>query len=368
MQISELEIQGYRSIRELRIPLAPVTVLVGANGCGKSNIYQSLRLLAAASDGTLASSIAGEGGMASIIWAGERRKDEGKRVTLRVEFEDYEYSLEFGFIPISERPAADEASPFGLEIFRGDPDIKSEKIIYFGRKKPSTLLERTGASINARNLEGRMIAYPLAVSHCQSVLSELKEPHKFPELSDLRETFLGWRFYHKFRTDMHSPVRSPRIATLTPVLSHDGSDIASALATIFVTGDEQALSFAIEEAFTGASLQFDAREPELTFYMMTPGVNRPLDLKELSDGTLQYLCLLAALLSPRPAPLIVLNEPEASIHRDLIAPLADLIVRASKNSQIVVTTHNLDLAGRLARFSDSARVELEKIDGETRIR
>ena len=60
-----------------------------------------------------------------------------------------------------------------------------------------------------------------------------------------------------------------------------------------------------------------------------PGILRPLEARELSDGTLRYLCLIAALLSPRPATLLALNEPEMSLHPELMQPLAELIVLAS---------------------------------------
>ena len=75
-----------------------------------------------------------------------------------------------------------------------------------------------------------------------------------------------------------------------------------------------------------------------------PGLNRPMGAGELSDGTLRYLCLMAALLSPRPPPFLALNEPEMSLHPDLLGPLSRLIVEAAKNSQIWVTTH-ADAAG-----------------------
>ncbi len=66
----------------------------------------------------------------------------------------------------------------------------------------------------------------------ESVLSELEERAKFPELTSLRAEFLKWRFYHDFRTDLHSPIREPQLGTLTPILSHDGRDLSVTIATI----------------------------------------------------------------------------------------------------------------------------------------
>jgi predicted ATPase len=98
-----------------------------------------------------------------------------------------------------------------------------------------------------------------------------------------------------------------------------------------------------------------------------PGFDRPFSARELSDGTLQYLCLLAALLTPRPPNLMVLNEPETSIHPDLFGPLAALIVAAGKRSQLIVTTHAHELATHIKNAGDVQAFELEKVDGETRV-
>src|SRR5207237_211901 len=70
MAITDLTVNGYRSIRDLHLNLRPVNVLVGPNGCGKSNLYRSMYLLHAAASGELARAIAEEGGMPSVIWAG----------------------------------------------------------------------------------------------------------------------------------------------------------------------------------------------------------------------------------------------------------------------------------------------------------
>jgi predicted ATPase len=101
---------------------------------------------------------------------------------------------------------------------------------------------------------------------------------------------------------------------------------------------------------------------------------RPLTAAELSDGTLRYLLWIAALLTPRPAELTVLNEPEASLHPDLIPALAGLIARASEGSQIVVVTHSEALVRSLGALQDDGRDEsgdglsllrLTKDDGHT---
>jgi predicted ATPase len=86
----------------------------------------------------------------------------------------------------------------------------------------------------------------------------------------------------------------------------------------------------------------------------------------LSDGTLRFLLWGAALLSPSPPSLMVLNEPETSLHPDLVAPLASMISTAATNTQVVVVTHSAAMREQLAG-ADVSEVELYKEWGETRV-
>lgn len=371
MKIQEIEIAGYRSVDALRLELSNVTVLVGPNGCGKSNIYQSINLIAAAANGSFARRIAEEGGMQSILWAGARRKQEQLRTRLSVRFDQLTYCLEFGLIPISERRAGnpkltapDEMDPRELSIFKRDPDIKEETVEIKAGARTANLLKRTRSLVIARDVDGEERAYREKIGESESVLSELREPQSYPELALLQSQFLRWRFYHDFRTDLQSPIREPQLATMTPILSHDGRDLAATLATIRAVGDRRKLHQTIVKAFPDSRVDIEEEGGILNMQMRFPGLSRPLDARELSDGILQYLCLVAALLTPRPAPFMVLNEPETSIHVDLMKPLADLIAAASESSQILLTTHSKELA-RFLRLKGASTYELEKIDGAT---
>ena len=98
--------------------------------------------------------------------------------------------------------------------------------------------------------------------------------------------------------------------------------------------------------------------------MQQHGLLRPLGTGELSDGTLRYLLLVAALLTPRPPPLIVLNEPETSLHPSLLPPLARLISSAAQRSLVIVVSHAAELVGALATTGGRV-LELTKELGET---
>jgi predicted ATPase len=210
MTINRIHIFGYRSLRNAYVDLQQLNVIVGANGSGKSNFYRALYLLWTAATGQFARELANEGGISSVLWAGARRKNEEPKVLVEVELDELDFTFIFGRIPHSEVFMPD------FLCFSNDPDIKEEEMRINYRGKSSVLLRRASGMISAKNMEGRNIEYPLALTGRESVLSGLRDPQKFPELSQLREELLNWRFYHHFRTDLESPLRQPQIGVITP--------------------------------------------------------------------------------------------------------------------------------------------------------
>jgi predicted ATPase len=97
------------------------------------------------------------------------------------------------------------------------------------------------------------------------------------------------------------------------------------------------------------------------------GMLRPLDVAELSGGTLRYLLWIAALLTPRPPELMVLNEPETILHPDLLGALARLIARVAEHSQIIVVTHAEKLITALNDQPGCNSIKLENTFGETSV-
>jgi len=89
------------------------------------------------------------------------------------------------------------------------------------------------------------------------------------------------------------------------------------------------------------------------------------EANELSDGTLRYLALCGALLGYRLPGFIALNEPEASLHPDLLEPLARLIISAAERTQVWVVTHSERLAQAFESFGRVAPRTVIKRNGET---
>lgn len=369
--LTTIAISNYRSLREVVVPLEQLNVITGANGSGKSNLYRALRLLADVAQGRVVSSIAREGGLQSTLWAGPekiarsvrqgdfpvqgtRRKDP---VYLRLGFAgaEYCYAIDMGL----PKPAS---AAFSL-----DPQIKREVIWHGDQLRPSTLLvDRAGPLLKVRTDEGGWNIVTENLSHFDSMMTYLSDPRGAPEMLALRESIRAWRFYDHFRTDSQSPVRSPQIGTWTPVLGDDGSDLASAIETIVVLGGVPLLEKAVSDAFPGSKLSVSGGDDgRVIVHMAQHGLLRPLSAAELSDGTLRYLLWIAALLTPRPPKLMVLNEPETSLHPDLLGALARLIAKTAERTQVVVVTHAPPLISALEELPDCHSIRLEKTFGET---
>ena len=354
--LTTIAIENYRSLRDLRLSLERLNVVTGANGSGKSSLYRALRLLADCASGRVISSLAREGGLESALWAGPEHLAGAVRsgrhpvqgtvrsgpISLQLGFasDDFSYLIDLGL------PKRYDSSAFNL-----DPEIKRE-VVWSGPimrpasvlvKRKWTLAELRGSAANAdawQPFESTLRPY-------ESVLTEVLDPVRAPELLAVREQIRGWRFYDQFRTDVDAPARQSQIGTRTPVLDAEGRDLAAALQTIVEIGDVDALHGTIEDAFPGSQLQVVETRGRFDLELRAHGLLRPLSAAELSDGTLRYLLLVAALLSPRPPSLMVLNEPETSLHVDLLPALARLIARASGHTQIVVVTHAQELVEEL---------------------
>ncbi|MDR6448898.1 putative ATPase [Paraburkholderia terricola] len=369
--LTTLAIAGYRSLRELIVPLGRLNMITGANGSGKSSVYRSLRLLAETARGGVITSLAREGGLQSTLWAGPERFS---RAVLDGEFavegtrRKEPVSLRLGFSGDSFGYAIDLGLPQpGNSRFQLDPIIKRECIWSGPVLRPAAMLvDRRGPAIHTR--DGRdWQAVPQPVASFDSMMTEFSDPRTAPEMITVREQIRSWRFYDHFRTDAEAAARLPQIGTHTPVLSNDGADLAAALQTIREIGDPLALDAAIDDAFPGSRLDIATQDGRFEVTMQQHGLLRPLKGAELSDGTLRYLLLVAALLTPRPPALLVLNEPETSLHPDLLPALARLIARASTHSQVLVVSHAARLIAALERENDSRSIVLEKHFGATRI-
>ena len=365
-----LAVHGYRSLRDVVFELGPLTVVTGANGVGKSSLYRAFGLLSDAARGQLIASLARAGGLSSVLWAGPEfvsgamirgeapvqgtgRRKAPISLTLGFATEHLGYLIDLGL------PQAGDQTMF----FR-DPEIKREAVFAAPELRPSSVLvERNRSTVKVRSTTALADLGWRLPPHA-GLLDELSDPVAYPDVAAVRDEVLSWRFYDTFRVDADAPARRAVVGTRTPVLAADGSDLPAAVQTIIESAWARPFADAVADAFDGATVQVEEASGRFELTMRQPGMLRELAASEWSDGTLRYVLMATALHSPRPPSLLVLNEPETSLHPQVLPALGRLIKDAATRTQVVVITHSAALVAEL-KGRRTASVELTKRLGET---
>lgn len=374
--ITTIAVHGYRSLRDLVVPLAPVTLITGPNGVGKSSLYRAMRLLAATASDGVVGSLAAEGGLDRVLWAGpEKVSGAMRRGEVPVQgsgSRSKPVSLMLGIATDELGYVIDVGLPTpGHSAFARDPQIKREEIFAGPVLRPaSRLVRRRQNSVTIADEEQRRVDAPLTAR--VSILSELADPDGYPDIAWMRRLVRSWRFYDSFRTDAAAPARTSCVGTWTPVLADDGHDLAAAVQTILESAWAGPFTEAFAHAFPGSDIRVTVGEADGRFHLQVrqPGMLRPLGADELSDGTLRFLLLATALLSPQPPGLLVLNEPETSLHPHVLPVLARLISDVARRTQVMIVSHADDLIAPLLEQGDADAVihhHLVKDTGETGI-
>ena len=396
--LTTVAVSGYRSLRDVVVPLHGLDVVTGANGSGKSSLYRALRLLAGCGRGDVIGTLAREGGLQSALWAGPATLGGARREGYAVQGTSPQgadqpaarFRLRRLRLPRRPRPAAAvvrqrrQGAAVGVPARPRDqargrlgraghaarlgaraPPVGRVETRATGRRATtggttpgaattsgsptpsSPAREAPAAEAQGRAPHRRRAGWvelTRSLRPWESMLTELADPERAPELLRVRRMIRGWRFYDCFRADAAAPARQAHVGTRTPVLADDGHDLAAALQTIRENG-RSVLDRAVADAFDGAILDVTVEGGRFDVPCTSPACCARSPSAELSDGTLRYLLLVAALLTVDPPPLLVLNEPETSLHPDLLPPLARLIRAAAERSQVMVVSHS-DARGR----------------------
>lgn len=361
LAVEDFSAAGYRSLQQIAYAMSRLDVFVGANGVGKSNLYRALELLRGAADNTLGEMLAAEG-LGRALWAGARKRT-GPEIRLSVGLATpdrrgtHRYEVSIGYPP----PVS---ANFGAE-----PQIRTESLTYRSGSRSVRLLDRDGPSVMVRDGEGRPARLDIDILGSETVLGRLEDPSRYPEVDAVRRTLLEWRFYHDLRTDAASPLRRPCVAIPSPTLASDGRNLAAVFATLaHIRADTVDLDEVIAGAFPGAELVVPRPGDEASFGMtFREFPQRVFDAAELSDGTLRFLALAGALMAYRLPPFIALNEPESSLHPDLMEPLGRMVAAASERTQVWLVTHSERLAAAVRATGAGEVRTVVKDGGATKI-
>ena len=342
--IQRLRLDGFLSFAPGSEPfeLRPLNVLIGPNGSGKSNVIEALDLLSATPT-DLAKAVRRGGGSTEWLWKGRPKATEAEiEVVLDREKtptgRELRYRLSMGSVR-TRLELLDEA----IEEMTRKPG--KEDVFFYYR------FQRGHPVINLRTVAGDTVERGLRRENLlpdQSVLAQRKDPEQYPEVTWVGKTFSAIQMLTEWTLGRHTPPRDPQPADLPEdELLPDGSNLALVLNHIEHAGDTRVNSLLKQFFPRFERLSTRISGGTVQFYLHESGFAAPIPATRLSDGTLRFVTLLAALFSPSPPPLLCIEEPELGLHPDAVALLADVLVEASSRMQLIVTTHSDALVSAL---------------------
>jgi predicted ATPase len=199
----------------------------------------------------------------------------------------------------------------------------------------------------------------------QSILSQVRDPERYPALAWLQEQYEQIRLYRNWPFGPGALLRREQSTHgRSDFLSDGGENLALVLSNI-PTRVKPELLASLNKLYEGIQdIHLPIDGGNVLLFLVEKG-GREIPATRLSDGTLRYLCLLSILLHPSPPPLIAIEEPELGLHPDVISHVAKLLVQASDRSQLVVTTHSRMLVDALTDDPSSV-VVCSNESGESR--
>lgn len=326
--LDRIEIEGFKSIRQLRLDLRPVNVLIGANGAGKSNFISVFGLLRHILEGRLQFYVAQAGGADSLLRFGRKQTPE---LLLRLHSSGYAYEVMLA-------PSAADSLFFASESLTTSPGAGGTR-------------------------------FRVGPGHTESPLTQLAtEPGPFQVVF---ERLQGWRVYHFHDTSASAKVKQTGDIGDNEALRPDASNLA-ALLFLLRTKHPENYRRIVSTIRLVAPFFDDFRlrpspfnEQKLQLEWSERNSDAYFNAHALSDGTLRFICLATLLLQPHLPSLILIDEPELGLHPYAIQVLAGLVRSASERTQVILSTQSVTLVNQ---FEPEDLVVVDRSNGESLFR
>lgn len=375
--IKRIEIDGYRLLDKFTADLRPLTVVIGANAVGKSTLLDCLQCIAQCAEFPLNTAIGVHGGITSLLNAslGENKKlawqitfgkpdtpfwkrlplDDGKALVYEVKLKsdiqgqalaDYEVLRNLDPLTGYTNPLKYlEATPYGRLLF----DRVQHKLVPFDDVVSSTKQAQEVSEEQAGYAETGL---PPAAQEPVLMLSQMRFFNEYPVPSFARVLLANMAFYPGFDVTRSSSIRT-KAAEIKPqpTLYPNGENLGTVLHDILTRYDYRQAATDLREFLQAAYPAFEeihcdttyGTPPQILVRVREKQMLRSMEIFELSDGMLRFLCLACALLNPVPPPFIAVDEPEIGLHPLLFPIISDMIKTASERTQVLITTHSPDL-------------------------
>lgn len=359
--IRRLTLQNFLSYGPdgVSVDLLPLNVLIGPNASGKSNLIEALSLLrATASD--LQSAVREGGGITEYLWKGDR-KPAFAALTARVAYPSS--------VPDSELLHHLQLVQSGTRLGLASEHIELHQPPS-GLGIPEVIYHSSGGEMLLRATVGRdtrEATSPEDLKSDQSVLSQRRDPERYPEITYLADSFGRFALFQEWNSGRRTPARLPQPTDLpSDFLLPDASNLGLVLHDLGQTSAkrDELIEYLRRFYQNARYISTKIQGGTIQLYIEEEG-GRLIPATRLSDGTLRYLCLLAILCHPTPPPVIGIEEPELGLHPDIIPTIAELLRKASERTQLFVTTHSDTLVSALSDIPESILVCESTPDGTT---
>lgn len=336
------------------IELKALNLLIGPNGCGKSNLIEAISLMRSAPKEMRDVTRKG-GGVAEWIWKGQPNEPASVEWTIR---------NSQGLTPLRHLVAFRSVTQsFSLDDERvEDRDRRNanESDVYFYYRYHHGKPMLNTVDQGRRNLARETIETD------RSILAQRRDPEAYPELAWLAQNYEKVRIYREWTFGRNAVFREPQKADMrNDALEEDFSNLGlflNRLKSRFPAA-KKAILQGLKDLYDGIH-DFDVFVQGGTVQVFFTEGDFSIPATRLSDGTLRYLCLLAILCDPEPPPLICLEEPELGLHPDILPKVADLLKAASERTQLIVTTHSDILVDAMTETPEAV-VVCSKEKGQT---
>lgn len=349
--ITSIQLENFLSFgsEAQTLELKPLNVVIGPNGSGKSNLIEALRLLNSAPSGFDTFFSRSQSIPSNWIWRGNPKSIAG----IGFEFDGgkprQQLSYEFHFAGVGLR-----SNLIAEALWLTNPK---------GERRAIVLSDARGRLIAPK---GRKILR-LKGEFSRSILVELRDPTRYPELELLRDACEAIRFYSDANFGRRSSLRSSQPADLPRnVLLEDGTNLPIVLSRLFLKpGMKQKFAEAVRQVYGPATdLALDVVQGTLELVFTEQNWLTPAS--RMSDGTMRWVFLLALLMDTEFPATICIEEPELGLHPDAIPAVAEALQEASKHHQLIVTTHSEHLVDCFSDRPESI-VVCEKEEGQTKL-
>jgi predicted ATPase len=320
--MESIEIRGYKSIKDLKLNLLPINILIGANGAGKSNILSFFEFLDRLYNQKLQGYVGRKGGIRKFIFNSNELVDS---INAKITFDDQINSYSFEIIP----------SNTNFLIANETLWYYNDKYVYNRFNKEAEV--KFDSSYRAKYIKKNITDLKKYHFHDTGEKSPFNQPSKIGkdslELYDKGENLSAFLYHIKTH---YFKVYNRIIKTIQSVIPY----------------------------FSNFVLVPDSQN-NVVLYWQDKNSNYNYDINDFSDGSIRFIALVVLFLQPNPPRTIIIDEPELGLHPFAIAKLAGLIKSVVSNTcQVIVATQSADL---IAHFEPNDIMAVDNINGETKI-